>query len=173
MAGVGTSASGWAQLGGYPFAWRMALVTRPLSPPICGRSSMDEDEDEEWMKVDETAGAHNEAGAGTNPKVGFAAVPAILHPIVVILVVAVQDRPKIGGLNGLETKACLHENRQPASGVQPLVDVPTPAIEPMLRRDAVVNDEITDLVQVACGGQESALLAAELAHPAVRSRNSP
>ena len=125
------------------------------------------------MKVDETAGAHNEVGAGINPKAGFAAVPAILHPIVAILLVAVQDRPQIGGLNGLEAKACLHTNCQPTCGVQPLVDVPTPAIEPMLRREAVDNNEITDLVQVASGGQESALLDAELAHPAARSRNTP
>ena len=125
------------------------------------------------MKVDETAGAHNEVGAGINPKAGFAAVPAIMHPIVAILLVAVQDRPQIGGLNGLEAKACLHANPHPSCGVQPLVDVPTPAIEPMLRREAVDNNEITDLVQVACRGQASALLVVELAHPSVGSRNSP
>ena len=125
------------------------------------------------MQEDVTAGAQAKVNSDIVTNAGLIEGPTIQHPLVVVVLVAIEDRPQIGGLNGLETKASLHANGQPSCGVDPLADVPALAVEPVFRREAMDNDEIPDLVQVACGGQEGALLVVELAHPSVGSRSSP
>ena len=57
---------------------------------------------------DVTAGAHAKANAANVTIADLSDGPDILHPLVIIVLITVEDWPQIGGLNGLETKACLH-----------------------------------------------------------------